>query len=61
MKMVFLIVIPKTGIINRIAIFFKFILRAGEGQKEKGRENPKQALLTAQSLTWGLIPQTVRS
>ena len=44
--------------------FFKFILReresvlAGEGQRERERENPKQALsaLSVQSPTWGWDP-----
>ena len=36
----------------------------GEGQREKETQNPKQAPgseLSAQSPTWGLSPQTVRS
>ena len=38
--------------------------RAGKGQRERGRQNPKQAPDSeplAQSLTWGLNPQTARS
>ena len=36
----------------------------GEEQREREAQNPKQALgseLSAQSLTWGLNPWTVRS
>ena len=36
--------------------------QVGEGQRGRERENPKQgSALSAQSLTWGSIPRTVRS
>ena len=42
-----------------ILFFFKFICFEGGRGREKGREN--HSVLSAWSLMWGLIPQTVRS
>ena len=35
--------------------------QVGEGQRERERESQAGSVLSVQSLTWGLIPQTMRS